>query len=355
MASAPANDTLEANDVESIVSIRVTDIELGDRLRPVDPVWSAALGAIMAREGQRTPIEVCRLPGRSHWTLVTGGHRLEGARAEGIEYLKAIIVGSDRADRRMREVSENLWRKALDPMDRAAFIAEIHSLLRAKCGVDIDASAQQIAANARWQKALALDAADASATIADAYGLDAKVGEQLGLSERTVRNDLLLHRRISPSLIEQLRADRHPVANNATQLRALAKIDPREQAEAVEYLTWRTHTNGVGPVKSVAEAVALVRDKTRLVSSPEDKRLSTFVGTFQRMGLSERHGALQQLPLPAGTSFWHGQHRADMLAALNTGFAVLTGLLDGEPTDDDALLDAAGKLQQMLHTIQGVA
>ena len=344
MATAPANDTLEAKEIETIVSIRVADINAADRLRPVDPVWASALGAIMAREGQRTPIEVCRLPGRTHWTLVTGGHRHAGALAEGIEYLKAIVVGADRAERRMREVSENLWRKELDPIDRAAFVAEIHALLKAKVGsATSDQSAQQVAANARWQKALATDAADASATIADAYGLDAQIGAQLGFSERTVRNDLLLHRRLAPSLIAALREVRHPIAGNATQLRALAKLDEAQQRAVVRLL--------VDGAKTVSDALATIAAKPPVAA--EDKRLSAFVGAFARMGTAEKFGALRQLPLPNGVKvLLPGDHHA-LLAAVRAGFAVATALCDGEPVEDEDIAEAAGQLQQAIDILKG--
>ena len=40
------------DEVEGIVSIRVVDVDVGERLRPVDLVWAAALGKLMARDGR---------------------------------------------------------------------------------------------------------------------------------------------------------------------------------------------------------------------------------------------------------------------------------------------------------------
>jgi ParB-like chromosome segregation protein Spo0J len=337
MATVPANDVLEANDLETIVSVRVDQIEMGERLRPVDPLWAEALGKIMAREGQQMPIEVCKLPGRQVWTLVTGGHRLEGARLIGIDYLKAIIVGADRTERRMREVSENLWRRGLDPIDRAAFIAEAHSLLRVRAGLGEHQTAQQIAAQARWQKTLKDAAGDASATIAGAYGIDAQLGDQLGLSERTVRNDLLIYRRIPASLIQQLRDARHPVASNATQLRALAKLDAREQRDIVVLL--------IQFAKSVGEARATLSQKPK--PAAEDKRLSAFIGAFHRMSLTEKKGALAHLSgqLPAGFRIAENDpsaepSKAQLRSALSQAFDVIAKLFMGEPVEDDQIAAA---------------
>lgn len=293
-----AEATLEANELEAIVSIRVDQIDMGERLRPIDLDWANALGRVMTREGQQMPIEVCRLPGTDRWTLVTGAHRTKGAELAGIQYLKAIIVGADRIERRMREVSENLWRRDLDPIDRATFVAEIHQLLRARAGI-VDKTPQAIAAQARWQKALKDEASNASATIADAYGIDAELGEQLGLSERTVRNDLLIVRRIPARLLNAMRIAGIAAARNATQLRALAKLDEGRQREVVELL--------LKGASSVGDAIATLDQRAK--PSPEDKRLSAFIGAFARMSLAEKKGALAQLKgmLPAGFELVDGE------------------------------------------------
>lgn len=122
--------------VDDIGFINVSDIDMGERLRPVDPVHVEVLGRAIMREGQATPIVVCRLPGRNDWTLVAGAHRVEAARKFDIEQLKAEIISPDKIGRRQREISENLWRKDLDPIDRANFIAELVRLAKLRAGID---------------------------------------------------------------------------------------------------------------------------------------------------------------------------------------------------------------------------
>jgi hypothetical protein len=58
---------------------------------------------------------------------------------------------------------------------------------------------------------------------------------------------------------------------------------------------------GYGAAKSVTQAIALERGSNSAAKSAEDKRLSAFIGSFQRMSLAERRGALAQLAglLPA--------------------------------------------------------
>jgi ParB family chromosome partitioning protein len=146
--------------VGQIIAAPIASIVIGERLRPLDPVWAAALGEIMAVEGQKDLIKICQLPGRNDFRLVTGLHRLEGGRLQGWKTIKAEIVDHAALERRLTEVSENLWRSILGPVDKAAFIAELNEVLRAKAGVDPAATSQQIAAGARWQDTLKADAAE---------------------------------------------------------------------------------------------------------------------------------------------------------------------------------------------------
>ncbi len=297
MASLPAPDApidgLMAEKSDDIVLIRVDQIDKGERLRAVDPVWADALGSVMAREGQNTPIEVCRLPGRTRWTLVSGAHRHTGAELHDIAYLKAIIVSADRASRRLREISENLWRRDLDPIDRAAFLAELVLLKRTQAGLDV-ASQRDAKVSQRFKDRIDSEATEHLDTMSTCYGWSDEVADQIGLSSRSIRRDLMLFRGLSPSIVAALRDARHPMYRNATQLRSLAKLSPADQPRIVDQLL-------AGTAKTVNEAIARTRGSNKAID-PEAKRLSAFLGAFSRMGLAEKKGALAQLAaqLPAG-------------------------------------------------------
>jgi hypothetical protein len=344
-------DTLISDTLEDFVLIRTADIEAGDRLRDIDPVWAKALGQVMAREGQRTPIEVCRLPGRTHWTLVSGAHRLFGAQDSGIPLLRAEIVSADRNDRRMREISENLWRRDLDPIDRAAFIAELVNLRRLQAGLT-EAGRREASVHTALRRQVDAEAEDTLETISNVYGFTEEVGEQLGFTGRTIRNDLLLYRGLAPSLVERLRAERHPVARNASQLRALAKLDRDRQALAVDRLT----RNGC---KNVAEAL-LQMPGGKPPADAETKRLSAFLGAFQRMSLAEKKGALAHLSglLPAGATISDKAQVDQAHEALTAAFDFFVGC-DAWDTNAplgmimDEARDARGKVQLALMTANG--
>ena len=301
-------DELMADALPDFVQVRTDQIDIGERLRQVDMIWAEALGQVMLREGQRTPIEICRLPGSSRWTLVAGGHRFAGAQKAGIEYLRAEIVYADRDMRRSREISENLWRNDLAPLDRAAFIAEAVAIQKRRAGIDPNKDGRAVSAAIRWQKQVQDEAEDATATIAVAYNLSAELVEAIGLSARTIRDDLMLYRRLPASVVEHLRRYDHPILYHFGQLKALAKLDQATQERVVTRLTDEREDRAA---RDVGEALAQLGLGTKAATDPETKRLSTFIGAFSRMGLAEKKGALAQLAgmLPAGFSLVEGEQK----------------------------------------------
>jgi hypothetical protein len=277
-------EALGADVVGQILLVPTAMIAVRERLRPIDPVWAEALGQVMRREGQRTPVEICRLPGSDRWTLVAGGHRLEGARMAGIEYLRAEVVSADRDDRRLREVSENLWRKGLEPIDRAAFAAELVAIHKRRAGIDPSKNGRSVSADVRWKHAVSDEADDANVTLTVAYGWTDDVAAELGWSKSKLERDLTLYRRLAASLVEQLRAARHPIVTNGSQLRALAKLDEPDQRRAVERLL-------SGEAKSVGDA--LKADGSKSVNDAATKRLSTILNTLGNMSAIELRGLFQ--------------------------------------------------------------
>jgi hypothetical protein len=241
----------------------------------------------MKRDGQIHPVDVRALV-NGRWQLAgAGGHRVTGARLAEIP-IDCRVVMFDEAFARQREAAENLFRRANDPLERAEALAELVRLHREKAGLE--------AADHREKslpKRLKDETQGTLEIVSNVYGWSEEIGAEIGLTGRTVRNDLFLYRALSPNVIHQLRENSHPVLKNAAQLRALAKLDAAEQRKVTVRL--------LAGVKSVPEAIARERGSNSVTRSAEDKRLSTFIGTFHRMSLSEQRGALTQLAgmLPA--------------------------------------------------------
>lgn len=287
MSGAPIEPggSLHQEALADFILVRTDEVDEGERLRPVDPVWAGALGQIMLREKQRTPIEVCRLPGRNRWLLVSGGHRLAGAKFAGIEYLRAEIVTAERKERRLREVSENLWRRDLDPLDRASSLAELVAIRRSSVGLAV-AAQRDGNVNARFKKQIGIEADEQLETISSTYGWTEELGRQLGFTGRTIRNDLMLYRGLAASVVDKLRRARHPILANASQLRALAKLEDDEQRRTVDALL------SYPALTSVSQARAHLCG-TKSVADPETKRFSTVLNTLGRMTAQERLGLFQ--------------------------------------------------------------
>lgn len=230
-----------------LIELSPFDILAEDRIGFTHEDKAAALGRLMAVDGQRDPIKVVRnLPsksiedcvaeGKKPWRLVTGMHRLLGARIESLTVFAIEVTGKpeDLAD---LEASENLHRRPLGPIERAKFTAALvraaqERLAREHGGL----SHQKLGAKARWDRvkhgeqkvgeALRDETEDACAKFAQAYGWAEAVGEALGMSRRTIHNDLTLFRLLIepfPDLIEEL--SMHPVVgSNASELKAVAAV-----------------------------------------------------------------------------------------------------------------------------------
>lgn len=278
MATAAANDGPDFAPGDSI-TLNPNDIELGERLRPIDNAWATAIGQSMQRDGQIHEVSVRPLPSGG-WLLVgAGGHRVTGARLAGIPIeAKVLLIDDDTA--RRREAAENLFRRANDPIERAEAIAELVRLHRERAGIE-EAGRRDV----RTPKRLRDEVDDHMETISMCYGWSEEIGAEIGLTGRTIRNDLFLYRGLLPSVVQRLRVARHSALKNASQLRALAKLGPDQQRAAADLMIECAH--------SLSDAIAKIVHRPR--PSAEDKRLSAFIGTFNRMTLAEQRGALSHL------------------------------------------------------------
>jgi ParB-like chromosome segregation protein Spo0J len=107
--------------------IDVDAIQLGDRLRQVNPEAVASLRASIEKIGLRTPITVRMMDADaiSEPMLVSGLHRLEAAKAIGWQQIECFVVDHESDDEaRMWEISENLHRAELTALQRSEHIAE---------------------------------------------------------------------------------------------------------------------------------------------------------------------------------------------------------------------------------------
>ncbi|MFN3990020.1 MAG: hypothetical protein ACK4IS_07160 [Erythrobacter sp.] len=230
-----------------VIAIDPADIFIPERIGFLHEDKAAALGRLMAVDGQRDPIKVvrvfpsktveqCKAEGNRPWRLVVGMHRLQGCMLEGIDVL-AIEVSGKPEDLADLEASENLHRRPLGPIERAKFTAALVQAAQERIAREHgDLDQYQRGAKARWDRvkhfeetaeaALRDETEDACAKIAQAYSWEESVGEALGMSRRTIHNDLAIYRLVIapfPDLAEALA--KHPVVGeNGSQLKELTRL-----------------------------------------------------------------------------------------------------------------------------------
>lgn len=221
-----------------VFPINPDDVHIGARIGMFWPEKAAALGALMQRDGQNDPIKVVFRSER--WELVTGLHRLQGARALRLPLVDAIEVKGSAAELRLIEASENIHRRDFGPIERALFVRSLADDAEARWSQGYEGlSAQQVGQVKRWERERAkvegvvrpddaadMEAAHSSAKLAGLYGWQDEVAESLGLSTRSLQRSLLIHRQlVAPfevEIWETLARTAH--GRNVSSLEALCRI-----------------------------------------------------------------------------------------------------------------------------------
>ena len=368
-----------------LIELSPFDIDAGERIGFTHEDKAAALGRLMAVDGQRDPIKVVRAgkdaaklaaQGKKPWRLVTGMHRVLGARIERLTVFAIEVAGKpeDLAD---LEASENLHRRPLGPIERAKFTAALVQAAQERIAREHgNLSHQKLGAKARWDRVkhgeelvgtvLRDETEDACAKFAQAYGWEESVGEALGMSRRTIHNDLSLFRLLIepfPALIEAL--SKHPVVGeNASQLKAIAQVRDEAQRRAVIEALLADPEIGA---EDALVAVGLGNDLSDAPSSPENKLLSRAIGTLHRMKDSEREAfvedqvLLQRVPVMRrihqrlGEELGFDRPRKVGVAQASDTLADMIGvvnrLLEGGGVDDDELAEIRKRAQAVVFDI----
>lgn len=295
-----------------LMELDPNEVEDGPSIGFLHEDKAAAIGRLMAVDGQRDPIKVVAQPAGSSkpWRRVVGRHRLFGARMEGIT-VWAIEVSGKPEDLADLEASENLHRRPLAPIERAKFTAALVQAAQERIAREHgDLSRVKRAAKARWDKvksgdmlvdaALRDDTEDACAKFAQAYGWEESVGEALGMSRRTIHNDLSLYRLLIepfPDLIEQLA--KHPVVGeNASQLKLIAGVKVESQRRDVIAMLL------ADPEMSADQALAHVGVGKAAPSAPaasHQKFYDQITGGWERLGIAQKRDFLPRIAAMLGT------------------------------------------------------
>lgn len=245
----------------SISAIDVALVDVAAGRRKLDPAWVETLADLFSAQGQKTPIELIAVGER--YRLVFGGHRLAAARHLGWAKIGAIVKSPEdfasEAEITLAEITENLARRELSVLDRAVDIARWREIYEAT---------QTVKRAGRPKKET--DAEEISAKFALNFSEAAQ--KTFDLSRRSLFNAVKI-----ASIASEVR-DRialHAIADNQSELLALAAEPPARQADIAALLT-----SEPAQASTVAGAVALLDRQPPPVKPTAWQKLSE---TFSRM------------------------------------------------------------------------
>ena len=112
----------------------VDAVDVGERLRSIDPERVAALAESIDLLGLQQPISVWS-PDDDTLDLVAGLHRLEAVKKLGWEEIDCIFVDMDPLDRQLWEIDENLCRADLTDLQRAQHTAKRAEVIKQKAAL----------------------------------------------------------------------------------------------------------------------------------------------------------------------------------------------------------------------------
>lgn len=366
-----------------IFEIDPAEIDCSGRIGFLHSDKAAALGRLMAVDGQRDPIKVVKSKSGLPWKLVTGMHRTQGALLEGIKVWAIEVQGApeDLAD---LEASENLHRRPLAPIERAKFVFALATAAQDRIARENgDLKQQQFAVAQRWarvkagelrvEQAFQEECDDTSGHLVRAYGWQESAADALQLDKRTIRRSLELYRMLvepfPAEMVEALSA--HPVVGeNAAQLKALAAIqDEGKRRAAIEALL-------ADPELSADEARVAIGIDAPAGPTPvaHQKFYNQIIGGWSRLGLTQQRQFVPQIASMMRTPELKRALRDrlneelgdakpveqearvpvdQVRRAMSSTIDVVNRLLAGNPVDDDELEALRTRAQGITFDIPG--
>ncbi|KQR75774.1 ParB N-terminal domain-containing protein [Rhizobium sp. Leaf341] len=204
----------------------LSDIHIGDRLRPIDPAYVEMIAASLTERGQISPIMIRRTPaknkGATPFTLVAGGYRTTAAKLLGWTQIDAIIVEADAQEAQMLEISENLYRNELNPLDRAIFVMTYRQLWEEQHGKITVGGDRKSKCN------------DCTEMFASGRELSVAVQERLGFGRRTYFHVTRIGQNLHPTLRQAVRGT--DAETDQSALLKLAKLSADDQLKVAAAL-----------------------------------------------------------------------------------------------------------------------
>lgn len=235
-----------------------------NRIRDADPERVDELAVSFAETGQLQPIQVLPAQG-DRFTLNIGLHRFLAAQLAGWTQIEAKLFEGTQAQARLAEIDENLYRNELSAWEQAAFLAERRVIYEAVNG-PVKAGRKN------------------SDKLSQLSFFDDVTGK-FGLPKRMIQRALRRKTRIDAAVWEKLRGT--PIAKNAAQLDALAKLVPFEQNQVADALLQ-------GEAKNILDALRIARGVVTN-SDPDQQQYQRLAAAWTKAGSRARQMFLELL------------------------------------------------------------
>lgn len=210
--------------------------------RKADPVWVQALADLFAVDGQKTPIQV--IAAGERFDLVFGLHRLLAAKLIGVSIKAEVKSPEDFASAAaitLAEITENFARRELSALDRAIDIARWREVYETAAGAVKRGRPSKLS-----QVATISD--EGAELFAASFSEAAR--KALGINRDAISRAMRI---ASIGAEARDRIALHPIADNQSELLALAAEPTDRQAAIVALLT-----ADPAQAASVSEAVAII-------------------------------------------------------------------------------------------------
>ncbi|CAD7055274.1 transcriptional regulator [Pseudorhizobium halotolerans] len=267
----------------------IAKIHIGERLRPIDQAYVEVIAASMSQRGQISPIMIRKTPakgkGATPYTLVAGGYRITAATLLGWTEIDAIVVEADGLEAQLLEISENLYRNELNPLDRAIFVMKYRELWEEQHGKITAGGDQKSKPH------------DADLIFAPGREVAKQVQERLGISSDKYERAVRIGRNMHPTLRQALRGTE--AEHDQSKLLKLAKLPADEQVKVAAALKENPDIKPVlqwlkGPVAAPAAADQAKILKT-LTEAWEDADEDTRSQFLEHIGLADPSGEMAAL------------------------------------------------------------
>lgn len=245
-----------------ILSVKVKEIDVDGRLRPVDPEWANALAEMIEESGLQNPVVVCETKNcEGAYKLVAGAHRLEAFRILGRAKIDARLATPEtdapELEFRLLEIIENVGRNELSPLDRASNLAELKRVYE-----ELHPDTKAGVAGGKARHNLAGDIMSFAESTAKATGLD----------KRTIQRSASIWN----GLQQDVRAALQKASSNLpqTDLLKLSKMDAERQRSLTALLT-----DGAIAVSRVSQAEEKLGGP-KVQPDPNEKAFARLINVF---------------------------------------------------------------------------